>query len=199
MKRCARTFLLVVVVLASVVAPAVQGRQQTGPVEQDAAAWKKLAPAEGGFTALMPGTASVETQPVESGAMKLDNRVYTVETKLAAYLISYADFPEVISDADTIQRILDGGRDKALDNTKGKMKSETNIKLDGHAGREWLVEVPGGVVIRARAYWVKRRLFQVIVIMRDGPNTPQETVRIREGAAQKFLDSFALSGETVAD
>lgn len=205
MKRCARTFLLGVVLFGCAVAPAVRAQEQTGPVESDAAAWKKFAPEGGGFTVLMPGTVSEEKQPIESEAMKIENRLYSVETKLGVYMITYADFPEVITDAALIQRMLDGGRDKALSNTKGKMVSETNIKLDGYAGREWLVEIPGGTVVpggivaRARAYWVKRRLFQILVLREEEPNATPERVRIREGATMKFLDSFALTGATAAN
>jgi hypothetical protein len=183
---------------ASAAAPAAQGGPQAGPVEQDAAAWKKLAPAGGGFTVLMPGAASEEKQPVETELGKLENHIHTVQTKLAVYVIMYADFPMEVSDANTIQRMLDSGRDKALANTKGKLKSEKNIKLDGHAGREWLVEIPGGV-IRARAFWVKRRLFQVLILTPGAPNATPERVRMRESATLKFLDSFALSDGTAAN
>ncbi|MBA3240733.1 MAG: hypothetical protein H0T60_05850 [Acidobacteria bacterium] len=188
-----------VMVFACALAPAAKGLQQTSPVEQNATAWKKLAPAEGGFMVLMPGTASEEKHSVETSVGKLENRIYSVETKQGVYMVMYADFPEVVSDADTIQRMLDNGRDKALANTKGKLTSEKNIKLDGYAGREWLVEIPGSNVIRARAFWVKRRLYQSLVIFPEGRNTPQETNRIRESATLKFLDSFALSDGTTAN
>ena len=46
--------------------------------------------------------------------------------------------------------------------------------------------------------FVVRRLYQAAVAFPGGPNTPPEVSRICEIANQKFLDSFELTGATVA-
>ncbi|HEX5709318.1 MAG TPA: hypothetical protein VFX96_18600 [Pyrinomonadaceae bacterium] len=168
-------------------------------VEQNAAAWKKLAPAGSGFTALMPGTASEQTAPVKSARGDLQNHLFTLETPLAAYIVSYVEFPEPVTDPETIKRMLDGGRDSGLSSASATLRSEREIKIDGHPGREWVMGVQGKFVAHARAYWVKQRLYQALIIMEDAPaNASAATLKLREDTVAKFLNSFALADEAAA-
>lgn len=198
MRRHARRLIWFLLLFTCAFAPAAQSRQSPAPVEKDAAAWKKLAPPAGGCTMLLPGTPTENKNVVDTKVGKLENRTYTLKTSMALYMVAYADFPDPISDPDLIKRMLDSGRDQALSNTNGKLKSEKDIKLDGHAGREWLVEMPDDLVARARAYWVRRRLYQAIVLMEEASNASPAVVKLHEDVAAKFLDSFALSGENAA-
>lgn len=165
-------------------------------VEETPAAWKKLAPAGGGFTALIPGTASEQTTPIKFAGGELTNHIFALETPLAAYIVSYADFPQEIADPEAIKRMLDGGRDSGLASTSATLRNERDIKIDGHPGREWVMAAEGKFVATARAYWVTRRLYQTVMVVSDAvPNPPAATVRLREAAAAKFLNSFALTAE----
>jgi hypothetical protein len=57
------------------------------------------------------------------------------------------------------------------------------------------MKLPGGLTATARAYWVKRRLFQMVFVKSPKANDSQETIKLRQLAETKFLDSFTLSDE----
>jgi hypothetical protein len=120
-----------------------------------------------------------------------------VETKMAGYIGSYAEFPEVITDIAAINELLDRGREGGLTSSKAELISEKELKLNEFMGREWLMKLPSGVVATARAYWVKRRLYQVIHVTRPNASDSPELMKVRQAAGNKFLDSFTLSGDNV--
>lgn len=184
--------LYCVVLACAFLVAGVKGQQTDVPIERDPGAWKKFSPQGNSFTVSMPGAPSEETTSLDTKLGKIDNHMFSVSTSMAGYIVSYAEFPEVITDPDTIKRMLDGGRDQALSTAGAKLKSEKIIKLDEHSGREWAVEVQGSFVATARAYWVKRRLYQTIIVMMETTNSTPEVVKLREQASAKFLDSFAL-------
>ena len=193
MNRHARQLVLGFVLIVCIAMPAAS--QSPQPVEQDASAWKKFAPPGGGFTALAPGTPTEQKRAEDTAIGKLENHIFILETDLAVYMIVYADFPDVISDPTLIKGMLDAGRDRALANVNGKLKSEKNIQLSGYSGRDWLIEMPDGLALRARAYWVNRRLYQLVYIGKV-KNLPAPLAKVREDTTATFLDSFALVSET---
>lgn len=199
MKSSTRRLFIIFALLACAFAPAAAHGQTPVPAAQDTKAWKKFTSPEGRFSVLLPATPTEQSRPVETALGRLDNRVFMVQTPADVYMVAYADFPEPVSDPDMIQKMLDGGRDKALSNVNGKLTSEKNIKLDGHAGREWHIEMPEGLVARARAYWVKKRLYQALVIVQATPNATPQAARLRQEANDKFFDSFALTAEGAAN
>ena len=165
-------------------------------VNPEAGAWIKLEPGNAGFTVLMPGKPS-ETGTALAGRPDITNHELTVETKLAGYVVTYVDFPEEITDPDAVKTILDSGRDGAVASSKAELTSEKEIKVKQFAGREWLMKLPNGLVATARAYWVKRRLYQVILITSPSANDSPELIKLRQDAGNKFLDSFTLSSDDV--
>ena len=124
---------------------------------------------------------------------KLKNHKFSTRTGLAYYLVAYSDFPEVITDPATIKRMLDSGRERALTVSGAQLKNEADIKLGDHIGREWSVEVPGSYIATARAYWVRKRLYQTIIVMDAQANITPEAARVRQGVTAKFLGSFSLT------
>lgn len=191
--RKARTFCLILA--CAFVVAGVKGQQAAEPVERDSGVWKKFSPPGSGFTISMPGAPSQQTNSLDTKLGKLDNHMFSLSTSTAGYIVSYAEFPEVITDPDAIKRMLDGGRDQALSTSGAKLKSEKTIKLNEHPGREWSVEVPGSFVATARVYWVKRRLYQTIIVMMETKDSAPEVIKVHEQAIARFLDSFALVEE----
>jgi hypothetical protein len=162
--------------------------------EPESGAWVNVAPAKAGFTVSMPGKPSESSAPIE-GRPGTENHTLTLETKLAGYVVSYVQFPDEITDPDSIKMILDSGRDGGLASSKGELASEKEIKLDGHFGREWVVKLPGGFLSTARAYWVKRSLYQTVFVIVPAESGTPDLVKLRNEAANKFLDSFKLSAD----
>lgn len=152
--------------------------------------WEKFAPAGGDFSVLMPGKPVKTDQEMQTAFGKLVNHMFLLQSGEAVYMVSYGDFPEPVSDPAVIKRMLDSARDNAIQATSGRLKEEKEIKLGGHTGRELLVVLPAGLT-RARAYWVGKRLYQVVVLMPEGKGAAGE--KAREETMAKFLDSFALT------
>jgi hypothetical protein len=154
--------------------------------------WLKIAPANAGFTILFPGKPEESASPVE-GRPNVENHVLTFETKAAGYVVSYVEFPEEITDPAQVKQILDNGREGGLAAGKAELVSEKDIKLNDYSGREWSLKMPGGLTAIARAYWVKRALYQTIFITSPTETDSPESIKTRNEAGAKFLNSFALA------
>jgi hypothetical protein len=102
-----------------------------------------------------------------------------------------------MTDPDNVKSILDSGRDGGVAASKAELTSEKEIKLKQFAGREWLMKLPNGLVANARAYWVKRRLYQTILVTSPNANDSPELIKLRQESGTRFLDSFTLSGDNV--
>ncbi len=173
---------------------AVTAQQQPPVAVQAEPVWINGAPANAGFTVLMPGKPSEQTQALE-GQPGLENHLLMLETKLAGYVVSYVVFSDDVTDPARIKDLLDRGREGGLASSGATLKSEKEIKLNNYFGREWLMELPSGLSATARAYWVKRRLFQTVFVTTPKSDDSPETKRLRQEAATKFLDSFTLSDD----
>jgi len=187
------TVFLAIFICASVAGVVAQERPQ-GAATADSGNWINVAPADQGFTVLMPGKATEQSQPLGSDA-RVENHLLTLDTSLAGYVVSYVQFPDEVTDPAAIKELLDRGRDGGVQSSNGQLKSEKEITLKGFSGREWVMTLPGNLAARARAYWVKRRLYQIVfVVKEEGTITPAER-KLRQDAESKFFDSFTLSDE----
>lgn len=148
------------------------------------ATWKEFSSAEGNFAVLMPGTPSYEKKNTATALGPIDMHMFTLNIgRDAAYLVMYSDYPEIVTRAKP-DALLDGGRDGALANTKGKLIGEQNMSLDGFPGREIVIEVPGKGLLKLRVFLVGRRMFQVMAV------GTKEMIEHEDTA--KYLTSFRL-------
>ncbi len=170
--------------------------QQTLPAtgHPESGTWINVAPANAGFTIRMPGKPTEKVEALR-GRPDVENHLITLETKVAGYVMSFVQFSDDITDPDAIKTILDRGREGGIASTGGKLISEKEIKLNDYFGREWTMSLPGGFLATARAYWVKRRLYQTVFVIGANAGESPEVIQLRQEAASKFLDSFALSGD----
>jgi hypothetical protein len=191
MSHVKNTILFSISILLSFAAVTAQQPAPT-PVPAASSAWVNVAPANVGFTVLMPSKASETVTPVE-GHPGVETHVLALETELAGYVVAYTEFAKDISDPVAIKLLLDRAREGGVG--QGQLKSEREIKLNAYFGREWTVEIPGGMFVTARAYWVKRRLYQTVFVTAPKANDLPEVIKLRQELATKFLDSFTLSSE----
>ncbi|MEP6569982.1 MAG: hypothetical protein ABJC10_09430 [Acidobacteriota bacterium] len=166
--------------------------QQPAVVHPESGTWVKAAPAKSGFSVLLPGNPSDKAQPLE-GHPGLENHLLTLETELGGYVVSYLQFADEVTDPALIKNMLDRGREGGVASSGGELVSETEIKLNDYSGREWNMKLPGGLTATARAYWVKRTLYQTIFVKGLKASDSPETIKLRQEAQTKFLDSFTLS------
>ena len=144
--------------------------------------WKPYSSDECRCSAQYPGTPQLRTTPMRTNLGNLDAKMITLEVPEAFYAIAYVDYPKDKLAKANPDDLLNGARDGAVANVKGKLANETKVSMNGFPGRELRIEAPGDLVLNARMYMVKERLYQSLVV----------TPKPREGAAdaKKFLDSF---------
>jgi hypothetical protein len=194
MSAMKQTILLVFICLSFATALA-QEPAAPAAVEVESSNWINAAPAAAGFTVQMPGKSAEQSQPV-AGHTGVENHLFTIETNLAAYVVSYVQFTDEVTDPVAIKALLDRGRDGGLEASNAQLKGEKEIMISGHPGREWLMTLPGDLSATARAYWVKDRLYQIVFIAKVAAAESPEVSKLREGARARFFDSFRLSGDT---
>lgn len=152
---------------------------------QQAPTWKEFESAQGGFAVLMPGTPTEQRQTAKTASGSIDAHMFVVDHGDVAYMVAYSDYPNTMIQERTPKLILDGARDGAVANAKGRLLNESSVSMNGHPGREVHVEPVGGkVTITARIFLVGRRLYQVMVLM------PKEKASSKD--VNKFLDSFRI-------
>jgi hypothetical protein len=146
---------------------------------------KEFVTADGKVKVLLPGKPDESTQKLSSGP---GMKTYTAKLKDGVLVLGMLDVPESLSETEQqIKARLDAGRDQGVLSCKGKLQSESPIKLsDKYAGRELLIELPGGKeMLRSRYFLVEGRMVLLMVI-----GEPQFT---KSALSAKFLDSLAVS------
>ena len=159
--------------------------------EYDPKAWKEYSSRQGRFSILFPGRPSEEDTSFDTAAGRLEARQYKLATS-AYYIVDYTDFPLVLEqEPGKLNQTFNSIRDGAVANAQGKVLSESDLRLEGHPGRELKIAIPDGGIIRVRMYAVGQRIYQTAV------TTPKELKapdggRFDEARALKFLDSLKL-------
>jgi serine/threonine-protein kinase len=149
-----------------------------------AAAWQEFTSPEGNFAVLMPGTPAYEKKGTATAAGSIDMHLFTSEPdRDAAYIVMYSDYPEIVLNVPA-QKILDGGRDGAVANSRGRLLGEQELSLDGFPGREFTIDVQGKGLLKARAFLVRQRMYTIIAA-----GTRE---KVEQGDTAKFLTSFRM-------
>jgi hypothetical protein len=146
--------------------------------------WKPYSNDECRCSAQFPGTPQQRNQPMRTNLGNLDAKMVTLEVPDAFYAIAFVDYPKDKLDKSkaTPEDLLNGARDGAVANVKGQLAKETKITMNGYPGRDLRIEAPGDLLLLARIYMVKERLYQSLVVMPKSRESGAD--------AQKFLDSF---------
>lgn len=191
---------------ASVAQPcsASAGRRPQGPpapaAEYGTEAWKEFTSEQGRFSVRMVGAPRPDEQEVETPLGKIRAHLYIAQTNTAGYMVGYADFPGARETPEYVKAVLDGARDRVLAGG-GRLLSESEIKVEGYAGREWLI-VDGPLLFRARAFLAKDRFYQVVlaaplsVAFTTGRPSAEASARtdLYEQMSERFFGSFKLRG-----
>jgi hypothetical protein len=162
-----------VALLGLALAPAVASAQE----------WKDFSSAECRCSAQFPGMPQQRTQPLQSKHGSVESKMIILDVPGTAFFaLSYIDYSKEAAAKARPDENLDDARDAALGYVKGKLRDETKITMNGYPGRELKIDAPGNMVVNARMYLVKERLYQAIVVL------PKS--REASGDAKKFLESF---------
>jgi hypothetical protein len=150
--------------------------------------WKPFSSKAGGFSVLVPGVPTEKDQAITTLAGVINCKMYEVTLAQGALVTAYNDLPQKVQPGGE-KAVLDGARDGAVANVKGKLLSDKDIKLGTAPGREVEIDVQGKARIRTRIYLVNgSRMYQVMVV---GANADFPASK----DANRFLDSFKLIGK----
>lgn len=143
----------------------------------------------GEFSVMTPVQLQETVQTVDTpDGGQIDIHLFSAEARNAAYMITYATYPEQAIAGLDPQFLLANGRDGAVANAGGTLASDTEISLQGYPGRELRIEGASeqgqALVLHSRMYLVHSRLYQVIVVV----PAAQALTADMEG----FLASFEL-------
>ena len=169
------------------------GARRTAAETKVPSGWKTVE-ADGGFSLAFPGEPRVTDQVFQSQAGPIQAKMYVFEGPggTSAFMASHNSYPPGVLDPNP-DVVLDGARDGAVANVRGTLKSEKKISVDGHPGRELVIEAvtqdasgkPMKMTTFARAYLVNGHLLQALVVMPEGS---VELPKVRA-----FLESFRLT------
>jgi hypothetical protein len=192
------TIALLVTLLAGTVA--AQTPSPTPKVEDVASAVRKeFKSTEGGFTVLFPGTPKLEEATANTGIGPIKTHLAILETPSSVYYVSYVDLPAGLETPEEIKQGLDSSRDQAIAGGH-RLISENDVAVSGVGGRELLME-KNGLIIRARFFYLKQRLYQLIfgtravLAFRDGKSSANAADRTElfETTSTEFFESFKLT------
>jgi hypothetical protein len=152
----------------------------------------KLAPFEefrsdaGNFSILMPGKPKTEKQTVETAVGSVDMIMYTAGSRKAGCAVAFTDYPQQLVDSTDPQKLLEGAKNGAIKNVKGKLVSETKVSFNGLPARDMVIEVPSEGIITARLIIASPRFYQLMLI------TPKD--KDHKEDISKFFNSLKIDG-----
>jgi hypothetical protein len=152
----------------------------------DAAQWQEFAPEGMGFQVLMPGTPQVEQTSQQTPAGPLEMHKFTVWTKgkHEFFMVIVMAFPEDVGkQLGGERKLLQTSAQDVLVATKGQVRDQREIYLNGWIGLELEISTNGGIV-KARIFATKERVYEVW--------SSVSRIRSRSDDIPKFLNSFKL-------
>jgi hypothetical protein len=143
--------------------------------------WKSYSYPADGFSASFPSQPELQTQNVPTSAGTFELRAYLANDGGSALYIGVCDYGSATSKADP-DSILNGARDGAVQNVKGKLISSKKITLGENPGMTY--EIDSQLLhFTGRMYLVGTVLYQTVAAAPLGKPY---------ASTSKFLDSFQL-------
>jgi hypothetical protein len=155
------------------------------PTSSPGGSWQ---PANGDqFTVSMPGTPIKNEQSEPSPAGPIPIHLYTVTQGYEGFIAGYSEYPEIVFSSGNNEALLNGARDRAINNVNGKVTNERSITLAGYPGREITGNAPSqNISFTVRLYIVKPRMY-MLMYTQYGVDKPISD------DGRRFLDSFQLT------
>jgi hypothetical protein len=154
----------------------------------DPAEWQLVERPDLGFQVQMPGVPRLDqnTQPTPSGNVQVYKFSVMPKGKKELFMLIAIRFPESINQGiGGSQGVLALGRQDLMTSSQGKLKSESQIELNGYPGLEMEVLPPKGAIIKSRMYATDNQLYQASI------HVPK--IRLESDDVHKFFDSLQLA------
>lgn len=148
-----------------------------------AQAWTDYRSEAGNFHVELPGTPTLNTASVPIGNNETAPATEAVlRTRGATYQAVYIVYPPRISGAASADLMLDTFRNNMASGTT--WRGETKLTLGRFPGREFTLVTSDKFHSAVRLYWIRGRLYQLLVTGTPGVEARPDT--------RKFFESFAL-------
>jgi WD40 repeat protein len=159
-----------------------------GPGQIAESAWQEFSPPGARCKLLLPGTPQTQTQVIPGTAIQSRHHQVVLKNPNCVFGVAHFRMPPQEMGRLTLEERFEGARQGMLANTPGAtFVSQREIKLDGHPGREIVMQMERRGKMTARLYVVGPD-FYILLAGGDGfePTTPDVV---------KFFDSFQLVGQ----
>src|SRR4051812_819503 len=93
----------------------------TGTARAAETAWKDFVSQDGRFSVQFPGTPKAVSQTMPTKLGNLDAKVFMLESREGFFMVAYIDYPKEALARSRPDDLLDGAREGALMNVKGKL------------------------------------------------------------------------------
>lgn len=158
--------------------------------------WKEFTYENDGVKFRFPANPALATSTEDTSRMKVITRKYTWQSFIAMELwvveypadINLEEFKPVKETLQELRRI-------ALDKVKAtnsKFIKESDITVDGHAGKFMHLENSAGEVLRLKFFLVKNRMYYAFAAVKKGEKHGFNYENDFEKVAMGFLDSIKL-------
>jgi hypothetical protein len=161
---------------------------QETPEEAKPTGWTDYTSKEGGFLISLPSGKAVDQNPqMDTPVGKLSFHIHGVEigANEAVFLTNYSDYPDVYV-ASGEEKMFDSAKTGLTTSMQGaKVSSESKVTIEGHPGREYLLDVTNGNHFKCRVFLVKNRVIMLLAGGKPG--------KVNDKDIQTFFDSFKLT------
>jgi len=154
--------------------------------------WVQFSSKEGKFKAAFPGQPKLTSVTTDTPEGKQTSQIHQYGSgRFLSYAVMYTDFPRKIENA-AFNVLFDNLRDYWKNLLKDcQVTSETDITLDGHAGKFLQIQ-SDKAVMRVKGLTVENRLYVAMIVAPIQINAMKSEDGYKE-IATAFLDSFHIS------
>jgi hypothetical protein len=126
----------------------------------NATGWQPFSSADWRFSVLFPGQPEHKQQPwLDDDTIIIHS--YSALQDAVIYTVAVSEHPAAWVEAIPEDERLDPQRHAPVTALGGEVLNDLSVDIQGHKGRERLIEVENVGLIRTRLFWVGRRFYQV--------------------------------------
>jgi hypothetical protein len=147
------------------------------PVGAGAQTWAEYRPPGGGFSLDMPGAWNTEVMNIDTAIGQVKGYTATVEVGGVGYMSMYIPYPPDRVRGRPVGPMLDGARNGAVANVHGQLRSEEQVTIDNHPGRQITIDAPNDMVLVQKFFVLDATLIQAIAGGHPGVEKDPNTIR----------------------
>jgi hypothetical protein len=158
----------------------------------DPSDWSDFIPRDGGCRIAMPGKPAAGPLPGEPGLLNAQSHQVALRSPRVTFTLAFYDLGDEAAKVPWEQRCTDE-INRVLGETGGQLVYQTRVVVNGHGGRDFFVQTPGGEGVVERLVRYQGLPDRVYCVSVRGPG-----IRPEADPAAHFLRSFWMLGRAEA-